>query len=710
MPQPEVVPSVVRFANFEVDVRAGELRKHGRRVRLQEQPLRILNMLLERPGELVTREELRLNLWPVDTFVDFDHGLNSAVARLRETLCDSADTPRFVETVPRKGYRFVGEVEELEPAAASEPVVQKAQPPKLSCIRSHGTWLAGLGIVALLTLILIKVRGHAAASREIALPAPEIVPLAGLAGYEVGPAFSPDGNQVAFREINGRQNSGIYTSLVGGEQSLRLTRNRADCCVAWSPDGRQIAFLRRNNRGAEIFTVPAIGGTERRLLSTKGDQYPGLSWSPDGKYLAFPQIYSAGPSSSITLFALATSATSILTHPPDEYLDRNPAFSPDGKQVAFIRGTVAGVANDVYVIATRGGQPRRLTFDSRPMSGLAWSASGKDIIYSASRSGSEALWRVPATGGTPQPVSSAGLIALSPTIPRKGNQLAFQQAIGKDNILRLGVHGAQALSIRPTIAIAAKGHKMRPSFSPDGKRIAFESDRLGFMDIWICSSNGISCMQVTSLRGTAGTARWSPDGKTLAFEYHPGERAEIYTVDVAGGGPRLLPTIAGADNLAPSWSRDGRWLYFSSKRGGEPFQLWKIPAQGGTPVQITKNGGISGVESEDRRYLYFSKYEAPGIWRMPLSGGSEEQILREPDGPNWFNWALARNGIYFLNDDSEPKSAIDYYDLASRQIRHVYSLEKPWGWGLAVAPDNQSLLFVQVEFEQANIVVVKNFR
>jgi Tol biopolymer transport system component len=301
------------------------------------------------------------------------------------------------------------------------------------------------------------------------------------------------------------------------------------------------------------------------------------------------------------LFELGTSATSILTHPPDEYLDRNPDFSPDGKQVAFIRGTVAGVANDVYVVATSGGPPRRLTFDSRPMSGLAWSASGKDIIYSASRSGSEALWRVPVAGGTPQAVSSAGLIALSPTIPRKGNQLAFQQEVAKDNIMRLGVRGPLALSVHPTIAIAAKGWKMRPSFSPDGKRIAFESDRLGFMDIWICSSNGINCMQVTSLRGTAGTARWSPDGQTLAFEYHPGERAEIYTVDVAGGSPRQLSTISGADNLAPNWSRDGRWLYFSSKRGGEPFQLWKIPAPGGTPIQITKNGGISGVESEDRR-------------------------------------------------------------------------------------------------------------
>jgi hypothetical protein len=95
---------------------------------------------------------------------------------------------------------------------------------------------------------------------------------------------------------------------------------------------------------------------------------------------------------------------------------------------------------------------------------------------------------------------------------------------------------------------------------------------------------------------------------------------------------------------------------------------------------------------------------------MPVNGGPEERLLNEPAGSDWFNWALARKGIYFLNDDSDPKSTIDYYDFASKTTRHVYSLEKSWGWGLAVAPDNQSLLFVQVEFEQANIVVVKNFR
>src|SRR5215510_6188511 len=111
MPQ-VALPSSVRFADFEVDFRAGELRKRGRRIRLQEQPFRVLSMLVERSGDVVSREELRQKLWPADTFVDFDHGLNSAVARLRETLNDSAEQPRYVETIPKRGYRFIAEIEE----------------------------------------------------------------------------------------------------------------------------------------------------------------------------------------------------------------------------------------------------------------------------------------------------------------------------------------------------------------------------------------------------------------------------------------------------------------------------------------------------------------------------------------------------------------------------------------------------------------------
>src|SRR6201987_926792 len=181
MPPPDVLPPLLRLRDFEVDLRAGELRKRGRRMRLQEQPLRVLSMLLERPGELVTREELRLQLWPADTFVDFDHGLNSAVARLRESLNDSAEGPRFIETLPRRGYRFVGELKTSELNQAEPQTATVPETPSRRWWMNRASWIVLTAILLLLALVAWRSRAFSKRRADAPLPAPEIIPLAGLA-------------------------------------------------------------------------------------------------------------------------------------------------------------------------------------------------------------------------------------------------------------------------------------------------------------------------------------------------------------------------------------------------------------------------------------------------------------------------------------------------------------------------------------------------
>ncbi len=703
MTQPVLSSPVIRFEVFEVDLQGGELRKRGRRVKLQEQPFRVLALLLERSGEVVSREELRQTLWPVDTFVDFDHGLNSAVARLRETLNDSASQPRFIETIPRQGYRFIAPLE--------LPAVPEPSPPnaRLETPSSRGRWVAA-GATLLVLLCGIGVWWFVQERADASLPPVEVVPLVGLPGYEAGPAFSPDGNQVAFLQFGGQENTGIYTTVVGGEKSLRLTKNLNDCCVTWSPDGREVAFLRFSEKNFDVDEIPALGGTERRLYTAPRPLWATLSWTPDGKTLAFPETSPNSYRSWIALLTPGSSTTRPLTSPPGEARDAGAVFSPDGSKVAFIRGTIAGVVNDLYVVPASGGEPKRLTFDNQPMFGVTWSSDGHDIVFSSQRGGQDSLWRVSASGGVPQQVPGAGSAAYSPSVSPKGNMMVYQQKMGKDNIWRIRLKDEKHAQGVPAVVVSAKGGKLRPDFSPDGKKIAFESDRLGNMEIWACDSDGQNCAQLTSLHGTAGRASWSPDGRHIAFEFHPTEHAEIYVLDVPGGIPRMVSTIPGADNLVPSWSRDGKWIYFTSKPGSGPFQLWRAPFEGGAPVQITTAGGLAAAESADGQFLYYSKYEADGIWRMPLRGGQEERVLDRPAGNDWFNWGLARNGIYFLDRSVEPKSTVNFFELATRKITQISSLDKPTGWGLALAPDGRSLLYVEVDFEESNIMLVKNFR
>lgn len=710
MSETQFAEAMVCFEAFQVDLRAGELRREGLRVKLQEQPFRVLFLLLERAGEVVTREELREKLWPADTFVDFDHGLNSAVARLREALRDSAEKPRFIETISKRGYRFIAPLQTTMPVVAVSSISPAAENSTRLRSRTQGrVWMGSAFCLALLSALTIWALYRP--SPDSQLERIEVVPLIGLRGLQATPAFSPDGTLVAFRQSDDAHNTGIFAAVVGGEKSLQLTADPGDCCPTWSPDGRQLAFIRHAEKDASIFTIPALGGTEHRVYRGPALR-AGLSWSPNSDLLGFSETNPADPTRSvISLLSLTDSSTRALTSPPAGWLDHEPAFSPDGSQVAFIRSTIAGVSNDVFVMPAAGGQVKRLTFDNRPIMGPpTWTPDSREIIFSSDRGVETGLWRVSAKGCIPRPVAGPVGEATWPSIPAKGNTLVYEQGQSKFNIWRLDLKDAEHHARPPSALISEKGDKMRPELSPDGKKIAFESNRLGFWDIWTCDVEGDNCDQVTSLHGTAGRARWSPNGRYIAFEFHPRERSEIYVAEVPGGLPHLVPTIAGADNLSPSWSRDGKWLYFASKRGTEPFQVWKIPVQGGSPTRITRNGGISPVESPDGRFLYYSKYEQGGVWRIPLQAGQETEVLREVEGSSWPNWGVSADGIYFLRFGKFPLVAIDFFEFATGKTVPIWTLGKAPGWGLSLSHDAKSIVYIQNEFSESNIMLVKNFR
>jgi Tol biopolymer transport system component/DNA-binding winged helix-turn-helix (wHTH) protein len=728
---------IVRFSIFELDLRAGELRKHGIRIKLQDQPLQILALLLEKHGELVTRDELRERLWKADTFVDFDHSLNSAVKKLRQALNDDPDTPRFIETLPRRGYRFIAPVGNgatiaPSPALSPEPLnstgiplpadsspSQSASPPSSPApsaqLHHWKLWAAGaFGFVLALGLVAWF------AFRPVRQANLAPIRLVSLTTYSNGsskPSFSPDGNEIAYSwEQDKQEGVDIYIKEIGTERPLQLTHDFGyNFFPAWSPDGRYIAFSHYSG-GAQppgIYLVPTLGGPPRKLIELMHSQgckaIP--SWSPDGKFLIFSDKSSSSAPCTVNQLSLEDLKVRRLSMPPSPSNgDGSATYSPDGKTIAFVRNTKD--VEDIYLMPSVGGEARRLTFDNRLLIGVTWTADSKELVFASNRGGANyGLWRVSADGGAPErvPVGSDG--AFGPTISLKGNRLAYGAGRWNENIWRMPIgpahHGG-----KPEKLISSADQDEGPQYSPDGKHIVFQSTRSGSFEIWRAEADGSNPVQLTSFGGPlTGTARWSPDGRSICFDSRPGAHPNIHIIS-ADGGPVRQFVNETSDDAVPSWSRDGRWIYFASNRSGS-WQLWKRSVGDGPPVQITANGGFAPLASPDGKSIYYTKFDAPGVFQVPVNGGIEVKILDEPPSGYWGYATVGPDGVYFAGDIAKKQPGFKFYDPATRKITVIGPFAKSPFEGtpaLSVSPDGRSMLFLQLDEARDSLMLAENFR
>jgi Tol biopolymer transport system component len=466
--------------------------------------------------------------------------------------------------------------------------------------------------------------------------------------------------------------------------------------------------------------IPVLGGPERKLLTLHEDV--GMpAWSPDGKYIVISERPAPQKAYALFLLSLETLEKRQLTFPDAQTMgDYGGRLSPDGRQVAFLRNTRE--TSDVYLLPAAGGETRRLTFENSIFSGLDWTADGSELIFSSFRGGSNpSLWRVSATGANLRRLGVGGDGVSGPSVAPKGNRLAYVQIRWNEDIARLPIPrpGARAESATPLIA--STQNEEGPQYSPDGKKIAFQSTRSGSYEIWVCDADGSNPLQLTSFRGPlTGTPRWSPDGQQLAFDSRPERYAQIFTIQGDGGVPRQL-TSGNFNHVTPSWSRDGKWIYFASDRSGS-FQVWKMAADGSGMKQVTQKGGFAGFESFDGKHFYYSlRIDVPGIWRVPVEGGEEVEVLKDPPAGFWGYWALDRDGIYYLEAKEKPgkgtakelQAVVQYVNLATGKTREVARPEKePYfgAPGLAVSPDGRYLLYLQVTEQSSDIMLVENFR
>ena len=650
---------LIRFGAYEADLDSGELRKNGHRLKLSGQPFQVLAILLERPGEVVTREELQQRLWP-DTFVDVDHNLNTAINKIREVLGDSAETPRFVETLPRRGYRFIAPLNgagagmlpapDLEGVAKHQIKVSGRQGHPVAKRTLHYVVL-GLGVLALITAVTWW-RGSGRLpqiTRSSQITADGQGKSSGYASEPPAPLVS-DGARLYFVEGPVGSKHLVQVSAEGGETSAFPTSFGVRRVLDVSPSRHELLVSAAGDRLEQetpLMILPLPAGTPRRVGNILGHD---ASWAPDGKWI----VYAEGHS----LFLADSSGTGVRKLVDVGGTPWWPRWSPDGRMIRFTVMAELGSQNpaqEIWEVLADGNHPHRVLtgLGAPPIQCCGnWTADGKYYVFSSPDFFTAQLWALrepPGAIGRKGKVFrlTAGPMSMTSPLPRADGKRLFAMAQHqRGQLVRYDRQVGQFVPFLEGISATDV------DISRDGRWVAYVSYPEG--TLWRSRIDGSQQLQLTLPPMQVILPRWSPDGNRIAFVGDD----HIYLVPREGGTPE--PAGAGAPlEGEPTWSPDGNslafapWFWLNGKSGISILDL----KTGAVKALPGSDGLYSPRYSPDGHYIAALTTDAATLVLINLETGAQQKLC---DGVAFPNWSRDGRHIYF---DEPYKRDTAYYRI-----------------------------------------------
>jgi len=633
--------------------------------------------------------------------VDFVERVPRDLVRL-VTRCLRKDVARRAQNMTDVQLALEDLNEELEAELAQAPAPRE-KPRRTTRITAVALVVAAAGLAGLFY----------SSRREVAF---EAVPLTSYPGSESSPSFSPDGSQVAFIWAKNPPSSAevapgnVYVKLIGGGPPLRLTAGAAaDWAPAWSPDGKWIAFSRLQGRSG-VYLIPALGGPERLLAEGVGAA--ALAWSPDGRWLAAalrPDTIGREPEAGMRLISVDSGeVVDPAKQNPELAGARRPSFSPDGKRMAYLAGS-GDWSGQIYVVNLGSGmridgRPVQVTFERTGALYPTWTADGREIVFMAGSSQSSgALSRVVPDGrGRARRIAGLGYTSGPIAIAPRGARMAFSRGGVDSDIWRFDLKNEDPAGRWASSTLFENS----AAYSPDGRRIAISSARTGSREIWVMDSDGSNAQQYTHFGGPiTGAPRWSPDGRWIAFDSRPGGDPEIFVIGSEGVGIRRLTNRPGED-ARPCWSPDGKWIYYSSDQTGR-LEIWRMPAFGGEPEQVTKEGGITVLAAPDGEWLYYVRPgRATGLRKIRFDGSGDSLAVEGKIG--FLGYAVTQTGVWFLNNGEAV--TLEVVRFANGMRSQVLQVPFRPGNGLSLTPDERYVLLTRPDDKGTDLMLVEGFR
>jgi Tol biopolymer transport system component len=653
-PLPEPV-DLAHCADFDlgtwrVEVQQSRIVRGTRILDLDEQALRAVVLIARAGAEGIRRDILCLHLYGPVRPETHPEKLRRITSFLRRALGDDGSV-RLLNTA-QDGYAFetgapIEGRERIDAYDHDAPMRVETRSVSAYLQRGRRRGLA-LGLAAAMVVGLGLVLIFLVERREGVLYG-RIVKTSVLAhepGRQLTPGFSPDGSQVVYAWLAPDGTEKLYRRpLIGGAAQALTDGPGRDENPVWSPKGNLIAFTRRGTDGCAVMVMAAAGGPARRLADCDFRTAGQLAWVRDGSALLISHRNAWEAPGQILLVSIADQKVGGVTSPATGMPgDSQPALATNGRRLGFVRTRAAG-AEDLQVLDFDSGKPVRMTYDTAPINGMAWEQGGHSIVLASSRRGVDSLWRIRMDGAPPEWLVPSPDPLRRPVVTDDGRSLAFEHWHITSRFTRYGTSAdGEPVEFRRGVAM-----ERSLTLSSDGRLASYISN-LGDRDaVYVASApDGVPRPVTTGRYDRIETAALSPDGKHVAFAGVTQGRLDLYLIDLVTGTPETKIDGAG-DNRAPSWSHDGRTLYYASTRNGKRWQLFRQVIGSSTAEQLTADGGLAAQESTDGQWLYFVRPDRKGLWQRSSAPGGDDRFLAGELSPmDWHNIVVAQDAVWFI--------------------------------------------------------------